>query len=113
MAEPNERPADTRWPDKPVPGASGRHGEPHEDVQGAVSGDQRLEGASRPQRDAPESEVRPNTTGEGSETAEWGAEAAGGSVIDKRPPENKRRAEQKGDADAIGDRLRDASDVED
>ena len=111
MAEPNERPADTRWPDKPVPGASGRRGEPNEDIgPGHLATTNSLEGAVPGSvGDAPESDVSPNATREGSETAEWGAEAAGGSVIDKRPPDNKRRAEQKGSAEQIGERLRDAS----
>jgi hypothetical protein len=54
--------------------------------------------------------VQPNATREGAESADWGAEAAGGSVVDKRPPANKSRTEQKGSAEAIGERLRDAAD---
>ena len=112
MAEPNERPADTRRPTSQVPGASGRFGEPNEDVgTDALATNASIEGA-RPGtvEGAPESRVRPNSTGPGSEAADWGAEAAGGSVVDKRPPENKRRAEQRGSAEAIGERLRESED---
>ena len=111
MAEPNERPADTRWPDRPVPGASGKHGEPNEDIgPGHMATNNRLEGAAPGEvREAPESRVASTSTGVGSDTVQSGSEAAGGSVVDKRPPDNKRRAEQRGSADAIGERLRDAS----
>ena len=112
MAEPNERPADTRRPTQPVPGASGRFGEPNEDVgQDHLATNSSVEGTSR--RDVgevPDSRVRPTSTGVGSDAAEWGADAAGGSVVDKRPPENKRSAEQRGSAEAIGERLRESED---
>ena len=110
MAEPNERPAPTKDTSRPVPGASGKHGEPHEDVgHDHMAATNRLEGAAPGEvRAAPESRVRPSTTGLGGDAPQAGAEAAGGSVIDKRPPENKRAAEREGSPEAIADRLRDA-----
>ena len=48
----------------------------------------------------------PTTTGVGSDAAEWGSEAAGGSVIDTRRPERKQAAEREQSAERIGDRLR-------
>jgi len=112
MAEPNEKPADTRRPTHPVPGASGRFGEPNEDVgQGGLARNASVEGAEPGSvGEAPEAAVRPDAGGAGSDTAGWGAEAAGGSVVDKRPPENKRRAEQRGSPESVGERLRDAED---
>lgn len=110
MAEPNERPAPTKDTSRPAPGASGKHGEPNEDIgPGHMATNNRLEGAGAGEvREAPESRVRPGTTGLGSDTVQSGAEASGGSVIDKRPPANKREAEREGSPEAIGDRLRDA-----
>jgi hypothetical protein len=110
MAEPNERPADTRRPTRPAPGASGRFGEPNEDVgDDALATNASVEGATPGTvGEAPESAVRPTSTGAGSDSAAWGGEAAGGSVADKRAPDAKRRAEQRGSAEAIGERLRDA-----
>jgi len=112
MAEPNERPADTRRPTQPVPGASGRFGEPNEDVgQDHLATSSSVEGASqRDVGDVPDARVRPTSTGVGSDAAEWGADATGGSVVDKRPPENTRKAEQRGSAETIGDRLRESND---
>ena len=111
MAEPNERPAPTKDTSRPVPGASGRFGEPNEDIgQGHMATNNTLEGAVPGSVGmAPDSPSQPNTTGIGSEIAEAGAEAAGGSVFDKRPPENKRSAQQQASPEQIGERLRDAS----
>ena len=110
MAEPNERPAPTKDTSRPVPGASGKHGEPHEDIgHDHMAATNRLEGAAAGEvREAPASRVDPSTTGLGSDTVDRGAEASGGSVIDKRPPENKRQAERASSPEAIGERLRDA-----
>lgn len=110
MAEPNERPAPTKDASGPVPGTSGKHGEPHEDTgHDHMAATNRLEGAAPGEvRAAPESRVEPSTTGLGSDTAARGAEASGGSVIDKRPPDNKRQADRESTAEAIGERLRDA-----
>ena len=112
MAEPNDRPADTRRPTQPVPGASGRFGEPNEDVgQDHLATNSSVDGANRQDvGDAPDSRVGPTSTGVGSDAAEWGADAAGGSVVDKRSPESKRGAEQRGSAEAIGERLRESKD---
>ena len=110
MAEPNERPAPTKDTSRPVPGASGRHGEPNEDIgPGHMATNNRLEGAGAGEvREAPESRVASSSTGVGSDTVERGDEAAGGSVVDKRAPDAKRKAEREGSPEAIGDRLRDA-----
>ena len=110
MAEPNERPAQPKDTSRPSPGASGKHGEPHEDVgSGHMASTNRLEGAGAGEvREGPESRVEPSTTGLGSDTVQSGSEAAGGSVVDKRPPANKRAAERGGTPEAIGERLRDA-----
>ena len=57
---------------------------------------------------AEESEARPITTGEGSDFAQWGSEASGGDVIDKRPPANQQGDKGRQSPERLGERLRDA-----
>ena len=56
-----------------------------------------------------ERRVAPTGTGTGSDMSEWGADAAGGSVIDTRRPESKQAAERENDPARIADRMREES----
>ena len=57
---------------------------------------------------ADDTEAQPITTGKGSDFAQWGSEASGGDVIDKRPPANKHGDEGRQSPDRLGERLRKA-----
>ncbi|HEU4631130.1 MAG TPA: hypothetical protein VFS08_15370 [Gemmatimonadaceae bacterium] len=108
MAKSDERRSVNDPADQHTHGASGKHGEPHLDVPRGQSMMGGLHEAGPGTPDVPESEVEPLTTREGSDSGAWGSEAAGGSVIDKRSPDSQRHGEQRGDAERLGERLRDA-----
>ena len=95
--------------DEHTHGASGKHGEPHMGISRGDAPESGLHNAGPGTPDVPESNVEPISRGEGSDMGARGSEGAGGSVIDKRPPENKRHDAQRGGAERLGERLRDAN----
>ena len=74
---------------------------------GRVSGGPR-EAAGGTQAEPRESPVEPTARGIGRDESAWGSEAAGGSVIDKRPPESRGDG-GRASPERLGERLREAS----